>query len=140
MAQKQFHIVKIINDSEFVINAGFEDTNVGDKFNIIGYSSEEIIDPVTDEPLGRIATSKGTIEVTRVFEKMSIASSGLTYINPLAHQFMTNTPMFDMYKQERIRLNVDLNQVSGVTTRTDAPIQIGDDVVKLGNTSNLIND
>lgn len=127
MAQKQFHIVKIINDSEFIINAGYGDTVVGEKFNIIGYANEEIIDPITKESLGSIETSKGTITVTRVFEKMSIASAGVKYINP----FVPLNPLFDSLKQERVRLNVDLTQVSGASNYTDDPIQIGDEVVKV---------
>lgn len=133
MAQKQFHIVKIINDSEFIINAGYDDTVVGEKFNIIGYTNEEIIDPITMESLGSIETSKGTITVTRVFEKMSIASAGVKYINPFVSQAVKIplNPLFDSLKQERVRLNVDLTQVSGASNYTDDPIQIGDEVVKV---------
>lgn len=134
MAQKQFHIVKIINDSEFIINAGYDDTVVGEKFNIIGYANEEIIDPITKDSLGSIETSKGTITVTRVFEKMSIASAGVKYISPFVYQTMVKAPLnplFNSLKQERVRLNVDLTQVSGASNYTDDPIQIGDEVVKV---------
>lgn len=131
MAQKQFHIVKIINDSEFIINAGYDDTVVGEKFNIIGYANEEIIDPITTESLGSIETSKGIITVTRVFEKMSIASAGVQYINPVLSQAMFKNPLLDSFKQERVRLNVDLTQVSGASNYTDDPIKIGDEVVKM---------
>lgn len=133
MTQKQFHIVKIINDSEFIINAGYDDTVVGEKFNIIGYANEEIIDPITKESLGSIETSKGTITVTRVFEKMSIASAGVNYINPFVSRAVKVplNPLFDSLKQERVRLNVDLTQVSGASNYTDDPIQIGDEVVKV---------
>ncbi|MDY2519614.1 hypothetical protein [Weissella cibaria] len=139
MVQKEFHIVKIINDTEFIINAGYGDAVKGDKFKIIGYADEEIIDPITNESLGSIETSKGTIFITRVFEKMSIASSGTRTVNPVMSSFLQQNPtkfMTDLYKQERIKLNVDLTQVSGASNRTDDPIQIGDIVVKIETESN----
>ena len=125
MELKQFHIVKIINDSEFIINAGIGDNVVGDKFKIVGHSIDEIIDPITNESLGSLETSKGTIEVKRVFEKMSIASSLSRFVSPFLQ------PMRDFYKTERVRLNVDLTQVSGSSSNTDDAIRIGDTVVKI---------
>lgn len=134
MEQKQFHIVKIINDSEFIINAGTDDTAVGDKFKIIGYADEEIVDPITNDSLGSIETSKGIIHITHVFEKMSIASSGTRYVDPFTSSLMRAEPskfMPSVYKREQIRLNVDLTQVSGASNHTNDPIRIGDKVIKL---------
>lgn len=129
MEQKKFHIVKINSASEFIINAGTKDgTKKGDKFKIIGVDNQEIIDPITQESLGIIEASKGTITVTHVFEKMSIASAGTRSVNALIDSL-------PIYKHERIRLNVDLTQVTSSENSVTGPIQIGDEVVKIAENS-----
>lgn len=131
MTQKQFHIVKILNDSEFIINAGTEDgTKVGDQFKIIGHEKEKIIDPLTKDELGTLETSKGNISVSNVMEKMSIATAGTRLINPVFSS-LSKPLVPDFMKKEHISLNVDLTQVSGSSTYIDEPIHIGDKVTKI---------
>lgn len=114
-------IAKIINETSFVLNAGANlDINKGDVFKILGEPGQEVIDPDTHEVLGYMDTIKGTITITQVYEKMSIAQTKKeTHLDSLNFG-----PLFT-----REELFVDNSQITGgLNEYSEEPIQIGDKV------------
>lgn len=69
------NVAKIIDHYKVVINRGSNDgVNEGDRF-LVYEISEEITDPISGEPLGRLELTKGTGRVIHVQEKISIIES-----------------------------------------------------------------
>ena len=57
-------VASIINEYKVVINRGIKhDIRLGQRFLIYKLSDEEIIDPITKEPLGYLEIVKGTGKV-----------------------------------------------------------------------------
>ena len=74
MADKKIKIIKIIDETTFILNVGRVDgVDENTKFRIIDSSPEPIIDPDTEETIGFLEASKGTIEADEVQEKMTVA-------------------------------------------------------------------
>ena len=111
-----FRIVKIINDSTVVINAGSDDkVKKGDKFEIYE-TGEEVIDPKTGENLGTLDTIKETLNIVRIYPKMCICRKIV--------DISTLTGMKSRYKS----LNVDTKDISGGITDENYVIKVGDKV------------
>lgn len=120
---KQFKIVKIIDDETIVINAGLiDDVKPGDKFEIFE-KGEEIKDPDTGESLGTLDLIKETVETVNVFDKISICKH---YVIENYLSGITGTFLKTSYKT----LNVDCTQISG-GLHDDKIIRIGDKVRKV---------
>lgn len=69
-------VANIIDDYKIVINRGIEhDIRLGQRFLIYNLSKEEILDPLTNEPLGYLELVKGTGKVIHVQEKMATIES-----------------------------------------------------------------
>lgn len=74
-------VASIINEYRIVINRGNEhNIRLGQRFLIYSLSDEEIIDPITNEPLGYLEIVKGTGKVINVQERISIIESDKTEI------------------------------------------------------------
>ncbi|MBZ1511525.1 hypothetical protein J6K93_10485, partial [Leuconostoc mesenteroides] len=59
---KKIKIIKIRDETAFVINAGSDDNiKENDQFEIIDLDGEQVIDPDTNEVLGKLNTSKGKL-------------------------------------------------------------------------------
>ena len=72
-------VASIINEYKVVINRGIEhDIRLGQRFLIYKLSDEEIIDPITKEPLGYLEIVKGTGKVIHLQEKMATIESDKT--------------------------------------------------------------
>lgn len=132
MTDKTIKIVKIINETTFILNVGANDgIKNGTKFQIIDSEPEPIIDPDTNQTIGYLNNSKGTIEANDVQEKMTIARTKL-------HKKVTRSPVYDAmsafqnietsYREE---LNVDETQITGGYNKSNNPVKIGDAVVML---------
>jgi hypothetical protein len=68
-------VAEVIDDYKVVINRGvLHGVKVGDRF-LIYKLTDEIIDPETKEPLGRLELSKGTGKAILVLEKMALIES-----------------------------------------------------------------
>lgn len=136
MTDKTIKIVKIINETTFVLNAG-ENYGIkkGVKFKIMDSEPELITDPDTNEIIGQLDNSKGIIEAEVVQEKMTIARTKL-------HTKIDRSPIYDTmsifqphettYREE---LNVDETQITGGYNKSSNPIQIGDEVTILSDPS-----
>lgn len=76
-------IVSINEDEKtFVINKGSEDYIRKDDIYLIFELGDEIIDPDTDESLGRLEIVKGTARVSHIQEKMSTIISNEYIMTP----------------------------------------------------------
>lgn len=136
MTDKTIKIVKIINETTFVLNAGKNDgIKGGMEFKIMDSESEPITDPDTNQIIGYLDSSKGIIEAEVVQEKMTIARTKL-------HKKVNRSPIYDAmsafqsyetsYREE---LNVDETQITGGYNRSNNPVSIGDVVVILSDPS-----
>lgn len=69
-------VVGVINKTHVVINRGTaDDVDTGQRFLLYMLSQEEILDPTTNESLGRLEIPKGTGEVINAQEHMSTIQS-----------------------------------------------------------------
>lgn len=74
-------VASIINKYIIVINRGKEHSiRLGQRFLIYSLSAEEIIDPITNEPLGYLEIVKGTGKVINVQERISTIESDKTEV------------------------------------------------------------
>lgn len=75
-------VASIINEYRVVINRGIEhNIKLGQRFLIYALSTEEILDPITNESLGYLEIVKGTGKVIHVQDKMAIIESDKTEIS-----------------------------------------------------------
>ena len=69
-------VARVLNDREVAINRGSTDgVELGMKFAILSDDSQEIIDPDTQESLGRIENRKVRVRVASVYERMAVAET-----------------------------------------------------------------
>lgn len=131
---KKIKIIKIIDETAFIINVGSDDgIERDDKFEILDTEGEQIEDPETGEVLGNLNTSKGIIVAENIYPKMTIAKTRMvggesTYVRDilkLTNPYLTSKP------SHREELFVDESEVTGGLQRSSNPIQIGDEVTKL---------
>jgi hypothetical protein len=77
VTRKHFSVVKIIDDSTVVINAGRTDIRYNDLF-VIYREDDEVFDPVTAESLGKLQIIKGTAKVLNIQDRMTTIKSNKT--------------------------------------------------------------
>lgn len=132
---KKIKIIKIMDETAFVINAGSDDNiKENDQFEIIDLEGEQVIDPDTNEVLGKLNTSKGKIIAKTVYPKMTIAETRKiggksNYLNNIMK--MTSPILMDIEPSHPEELLVDESQISGGFQKSSNPIKIGDEVIKL---------
>jgi len=69
-------VAQILNARDLVINKGMNaGIKEGMQFHILNSRGQNIMDPETGEPLGSVELPKASVQVTKVFEKMSICST-----------------------------------------------------------------
>lgn len=69
-------VARVLNSREIAINVGADKgVDVGMRFDVLDPKYENITDPDTDELLGSIERSKVRVQIIRVQEKLSIAST-----------------------------------------------------------------
>ena len=118
MEEKIYKVIKIIDDTSIVINAGSDDgITTADKFEIFTIGNE-IKDPDTGEILGTLDTIKDTVSVDNLFPKMCICRDVMV-IKGLSNY------MNELTKVKYQTLNVDVTQISGGLSE-DLTIRIGD--------------
>lgn len=92
--------------------------------------SDPIIDPDTGENLGSLDVVKGTAIVSRVYPHMSIAEAPWKSLNGYSSNIraaMNAGSLGNRYIQSD--LNVDPEEITGLPTKSNSPIKIGDYVV-----------
>src|SRR6266446_9867565 len=66
-------VARVIDPQKVVINKGAQDgVKFAQRFTIYELSAEDIVDPTTNEPLGRLETIKGTGSVVHIQDRMAI--------------------------------------------------------------------
>lgn len=121
MEEKIYKVIKIIDDTSIVINAGSEDNiTTQDEFQIF-ITGDEIKDPDTGEILGTLDTIKETISVEIVFPRMCICRN--TFVT--AYTTGLTNIMDNLTKIRYKTLNVDTTQISGGLSN-NLTIKIGD--------------
>jgi hypothetical protein len=122
---QNWKVVKIIDEYNIVVNAGYEHgINKGARLEIF-VPGEEVIDPDTNESLGTLDTIKAYLEVKNVFPKMCVCENAETrQVSLLAAYHLT--------REETKPLNIDSSQISGGLNKTDRKIRIGDLVRRAG--------
>lgn len=149
MTEKQFKIIKIIDESTFMINAGYmsDDINIGDKFKIIGNRTVPILDPETDDVIEELPTYKTYVVAIEVFESVSLCKT--RYIEPIFRsKSESENAILALTKQlnnlyhigndspghyEEVPVNEE--QLSTFDNHDDSPISLGDKVEIVENTS-----
>ncbi len=118
MGKKIYKVIKIIDDTSIVINAGSDDgITTADRFEIFT-TGNEIKDPDTGEVLGTLDTIKETVSVDNLFPKMCICRD-IMIIKGLSNY------MDSLTKIKYQTLKVDATQISGGLS-DDLTIRIGD--------------
>ena len=83
-------VAMVIDPYRIVINRGAEDgVKFAQRFTVYELSAEDVVDPTTKQPLGRLETIKGTGAVVHIQEKMAIVEA--INENPLA-ALLVSTP------------------------------------------------
>lgn len=119
-----YKVIKIISDSEILINAGAnEKLEKGANLDIF-IVGEEIFDPDSNDSLGTLDTVKATVEVDTVYPKMALCKN-IEYTTRNMFAALSNS--IDVKKVKR--LNVDSTEISGGLSN-DLTIRIGDSVRK----------
>ena len=75
---KTWRVVKIIDNQRLVINAGSSDGIKKGQEMVVFLPGEEVIDPETKQSLGTLDTIKCYLNVTDVYEKMSICVNAIS--------------------------------------------------------------
>ncbi|TBX13104.1 hypothetical protein [Clostridium perfringens] len=121
---ENYKVIKIIDDTRVLINAGSEDYITKDSIFEIYLTGSEIRDPDTDEVLGTLDTIKATIKPIIIYEKMCICTNTEYNPNNIAAALSGLSPISSKSIK---RLNVDTSEISGGLKDND-PIKIGDKV------------
>lgn len=125
-SQETYRIVSIPDEYSVVVNIGAaQEIGEGDVLEIFE-KGKEIIDPVTKDSLGTLDYIKATLEVVKVFEKMSLCQ------NRNRRSSITNLGVVigESLAGKRDTLDVDEEQVTGDFSGFDSKIRIGDFVRK----------
>lgn len=119
-----YKVIKIISDTEILINAGANfKLKVGDSLDILTIG-EEIVDPDTKQSLGTLDTIKSTVEIVTVYPKMALCQK-IEYGTKTMVEVISNTMNVKKVK----RLEIDPSEISGGLS-SDLTIHIGDLVRK----------
>lgn len=66
-------VAAVINDHQVVINQGAQNgITFGQRFTLYELSEQDIVDPTTNQSLGRLETTKGTGRIVHIQDKLSI--------------------------------------------------------------------
>ncbi len=120
-------VAKILNSREIVINKGATDgVKAGMRFNIQERETA-IVDPDSNENLGKLMRSKISVEVMDVESRFSVARTFETYqaLNPEAMSHLSISPRY-ITRVKKIRAE------SGFDFREDSvSVSVGDPVVEI---------
>lgn len=130
----KFFILKIVNDSTFVISNTDVENNedyseyfkVGQKFTLIGKEKNIIHDPDSGEEIGSIDDIKGVAFIDSILESSTILKTKLhnrTNVD-LAKSFSTILESATKQSTYREKLNVDESMVTSLQSET--PLKVGD--------------
>lgn len=122
-----YRIIEIMDRYHLIINYGFADgAEKGDKVRIFE-RGEEVIDPLDNSVLGTLDIIKAELQITQVYEKLSICenilSKTINILDPLANLMKSSST--------NVELNVEMSQITGRKIPNNVPIKVGDIVMIL---------
>lgn len=125
----EFKVVKIIDTKRIVINAGSNDgITADDRFEII-QQGDAVMDPDTNEYLGRLDYVKACIKIENLFPKMSVCCNVETSLaSVVASSLLT---MSQLESGKPMDLPVSPEDISGGYGEVDREIHVGDIVRKI---------
>lgn len=116
-------VIRIISDSELIVNVGMDYLTVGDK--IIVYTVGDIIKDLDGTPLGIYEYDKETLTVVTTTENFSVCKTEkIMSKSPMITLTETLTPTFIEYK----KMNIDKNQINEIVITNKDKIQVGDPI------------
>lgn len=134
--EKELKIIRIISDTEFIMNGGTEDDiSNGDLFEVRDKKGEKIVD-LDGELLGYLGGRKAILEVTQVHDNFSVLRS--EYIDPKPDNYYSNA-LFNSMKDalslssssghyEHLSINIDEME----PLESSSPISKGDILKRCG--------
>ncbi len=136
-------MARILNEFRIVINVGMSDeVEPGMVFAVVTQSEDEILDPVSNEPLGRLENIKDYVSVVHVQDRVSTCVArektrggrdsdelgAQTLSGAMMAESMTARPGKERYETEKLYVNA--SQITG--TPQLGPISVGDKVRSVG--------
>lgn len=114
-------VVRIIDKTELIVNAGEEDLTVGDK--IIVYAIGDEIKDLNGNSLGMYEYDKEILNVVTTTEQYSICKTNITHKSSfeILNQFQIST-----YEE----MNVEPNDIKGLQIKNKDVVKIGDPIKK----------
>jgi hypothetical protein len=122
-------VVKVIDDSTVVINAGKDDIRYNDKF-VIYKEDDEIFDPLTNKSLGVLQIIKGTAKVLHIQDNMTTIKSNKTKNIQTKNIQTRTTPLIQFYGPS----SSETIKIESENLPFERDVQIGD-IVEITNRS-----
>lgn len=120
-------VARILDEYSIVLNVGLKQgVKPGMKF-VIYIEGDDIADPVTLEPLGKLEVVKATVEAAHVQETMTVASALTEEIRPESTTILSARLAEEsggVGSPKRQKLSVRGSDISGI--RSAGPIAVGD--------------
>lgn len=127
--QLKCKVADIIDDYKLVLNVGTKhNVEKGFRFSIFSISESDIIDPDTNESLGKLETPLGTGKVIHVQEKICIIESDM-YLKSTGKITKTTKPigLLPMYDQEMVTKEIPNEKIH----KPFDVVKIGDSAIYL---------
>ncbi|HJE44431.1 hypothetical protein [Levilactobacillus namurensis] len=129
MEQPDAQVIRILSDTELVINLGSEDgINYNDKFEIYE-PGEQMINPLTNEKLGAFDYVKASVEAKEIHEKFSIVKHVTKSRETVSHGGLSALSQMtkEVTRTTTHSLPVNENQILPQNIKS-TQIQVGDPV------------
>ena len=129
-------VARILNSREMVINVGSgHGVVVGMRFDIMDAKGEDVQDPDTGELLGSVERSKVSVEVSKVQQRLSVASTYRKERVNVGGAGLGNSPMSQLFMPARWETRYETLKTEEKTwedlDEEDSYVKVGDPVVQV---------
>ena len=129
-------VARILNSREMVINVGSgHGVVVGMRFDILDAKGEDVQDPDTGELLGSVERSKVSVEVSKVQQRLSVASTYRKERVNVGGAGLGNSPMSQLLMPARWETRYETLKTEEKTwedlAEEDSYVKVGDPVVQV---------
>ncbi|WP_407124499.1 hypothetical protein [Weissella paramesenteroides] len=125
----EIKVIKIVNDTTLVINAGSEDYNIkiGDELQILDADGESLVDPTSGDEIGKLPIYKSKVFVTDIYDYFSIVRSKYIEATKTNGSIFNSITGATVIPAHRIPMNVNEDEITGgLFDSEDHPINVGD--------------
>jgi hypothetical protein len=124
-------VAQILNARELVINRGEEHgVEIGMRFAVLNKQGGTIVDPDTKETIGEIKVPKVLVKVTRLGDKIAVASTFRTYRVGSVLGLGGFTDMFKPPEMRHETLRTDETTYKEELSEEDSYVHIGDPIIE----------